>query len=72
MLHYVEQMLQSNFKLRFTVASWNRIVTHSDICICVSEGMFMVNALEAKLEKAGWNGLDMCREEIVDTLDKGC
>lgn len=62
MVHYVEHILRSNFKLRFTVASWNGIVTHSDICICV----------EAKLEKAGWNGLDMCREEIVDTLDKGC
>lgn len=35
----------------------------------MSEGKIMSSALETKLEREGWDGLDMCTEEIVD---KGC
>lgn len=35
-----------------------------------SEGQLGVNNLEMKLERQGYDGLDMCRGEIVAMLDK--
>lgn len=35
-----------------------------------SEGQLGVNNLEMKLERQGYDGLDMCRRGIVAMLDK--